>query len=200
MELPLPLLSLSCPFFSLLPGSSSVSRPSTRQLFREGPTRRHVRLINLFRWQCPSCLGVKQPRRRHHRMAKSAGRGVTCISRKEQGDKSTRRRLDHPRKNLMPLTRTRFKGSPKGQQWASCFHVSRDRQSALTFTGPNQIPRFTSAVADPQNVAGSIKLYPLKPTAAKPAGQWNRLRVMITPRNCQIELNGSSIAEIRQRQ
>ncbi|MEP3833865.1 3-keto-disaccharide hydrolase, partial [Rhodopirellula bahusiensis] len=39
------------------------------------------------------------------------------------------------------------------------------------------------------------QLYPAETDSTKPAGEWNHLRVLITPAKCQIEVNGVLYSE-----
>lgn len=43
---------------------------------------------------------------------------------------------------------------------------------------------------DPQKAGWLYQLYPATVDATKPAGQWNHLRVLISPARCEIEVNG----------
>ena len=118
---------------------------------------------------------------------------LTCISRKEQGDKArgedliTREKFDAFELEL------EFKVT-KGANSGIMFHVL-ETDKAPYFTGPEIQIQDHVGGSDPQKCGWLYQLYPAETDAAKPAGQWNRLRVMITPEKCQIELNGVLYSE-----
>ena len=70
------------------------------------------------------------------------------------------------------------------------FHVTEE--SRLPWhTGPEiQIQDNTSAAKDPQKPGWLYQLYKSDVDASKPAGEWNQLRLLITPEKCATWMNG----------
>jgi hypothetical protein len=70
------------------------------------------------------------------------------------------------------------------------FHVTEEGNTPWK-TGPEiQIQDSTSAAKDPQKPGWLYQLYKSDVDAAKPAGQWNELRLLITPEKCATWMNG----------
>jgi hypothetical protein len=70
------------------------------------------------------------------------------------------------------------------------FHVTEDGRVAW-HTGPEiQIQDNTSKAKDPQKPGWLYQLYRSEVDAAKPAGEWNQLRLLITPEKCATWMNG----------
>lgn len=70
------------------------------------------------------------------------------------------------------------------------FHVTED-SNLPWHTGPEiQIQDSTSAAKDPQKPGWLYQLYKSDVDAAKPAGQWNELRILVTPEKCATWMNG----------
>ncbi len=70
------------------------------------------------------------------------------------------------------------------------FHVTEEGKVAW-HTGPEiQIQDSTSQAKDPQKPGWLYQLYKSDVDAAKPAGEWNQLRLLITPQKCATWMNG----------
>ena len=70
------------------------------------------------------------------------------------------------------------------------FHVTEEGRLPW-HTGPEiQIQDSTSAAKDPQKPGWLYQLYKSDVDAAKPAGEWNELRLLITPQKCATWMNG----------
>jgi hypothetical protein len=70
------------------------------------------------------------------------------------------------------------------------FHVTEDGRVAW-HTGPEiQIQDNTSAAKDPQKPGWLYQLYRSEVDASKPAGEWNQIRLLITPEKCATWMNG----------
>jgi 3-keto-disaccharide hydrolase len=70
------------------------------------------------------------------------------------------------------------------------FHVTEDGKQPWN-SGPEiQIQDTTSAAKDPQKPGWLYQLYKSDVDAAKPAGEWNELRLLITPQKCATWMNG----------
>lgn len=70
------------------------------------------------------------------------------------------------------------------------FHVTEEGNTPWK-TGPEiQIQDSTSAARDPQKPGWLYQLYKSDVDAAKPAGQWNELRLLIAPDKCATWMNG----------
>jgi len=82
-----------------------------------------------------------------------------------------------------------YKISPGGNS-GLMFHVTEE--GALPWhTGPEiQIQDSTSAAKDPQKPGWLYQLYKSDVDAAKPAGEWNELRLLVTPEKCATWMNG----------
>ena len=70
------------------------------------------------------------------------------------------------------------------------FHVTEDGRLPW-HTGPEiQIQDSTSKAKDPQKPGWLYQLYKSDVDTAKPAGEWNQLRLLITPTKCATWMNG----------
>src|ERR1041385_8458937 len=70
------------------------------------------------------------------------------------------------------------------------YHVTEEGKQPWN-TGPEiQIQDATSAAKDPQKPGWLYQLYKSDVDAAKPAGEWNELRLLITPEKCATWMNG----------
>ncbi|MBB3204416.1 hypothetical protein FHS27_000180 [Rhodopirellula rubra] len=118
---------------------------------------------------------------------------LTCISSKEQGDKARNENLITREKFDAFELELDFKVTPAANSGVM-FHVLETDQPPY-FTGPEIQIQDHVGGHDPQKCGWLYQLYPAETDAAKPAGQWNHLRVMITPEKCQIELNGVLYSE-----
>jgi len=78
----------------------------------------------------------------------------------------------------------------KGGNSGLMYHVTEEG-SVPWHTGPEvQIQDSTSAAKDPQKPGWLYQLYKSDVDAAKPAGEWNELRILITPEKCATWMNG----------
>ncbi len=118
---------------------------------------------------------------------------LTCISTKEQGEGARHEDL---------ITREKFDAFEleldfkvtKAANSGIMFHVL-ETDNPPYFTGPEiQIQDHING-HDPQKCGWLYQLYSAETDAAKPTGQWNHLRVLISPEKCQIELNGVLYSE-----
>jgi hypothetical protein len=69
------------------------------------------------------------------------------------------------------------------------FHVTDDA-GATWATGPECQLLDNKAGRDPQKAGWLYGLYSAEVDATRPAGEWNRLRLLITPTKCEHEMNG----------
>jgi hypothetical protein len=69
------------------------------------------------------------------------------------------------------------------------FHVTDDASTTWA-TGPECQLLDNKAGRDPQKAGWLYGLYRSETDATKPAGEWNRLRLLITPEKCEHEMNG----------
>ena len=70
------------------------------------------------------------------------------------------------------------------------YHVTEEGKQPWN-TGPEiQIQDSTSKAKDPQKPGWLYQLYKSDIDAAKPAGEWNELRILITPEKCATWMNG----------
>lgn len=69
------------------------------------------------------------------------------------------------------------------------FHVTEDFPNPWQ-TGPEVQILDNKEGADPQKSGWLYQLYKADTDAAKPAGQWNQVRILITPKKCEVYMNG----------
>lgn len=70
------------------------------------------------------------------------------------------------------------------------YHVTEEASTPWR-TGPEiQIQDVGSAAKDPQKAGWLYQLYRADVDAARPAGQWNEIRILVTPQKCATWLNG----------
>ncbi|MBC8065579.1 MAG: DUF1080 domain-containing protein [Chlorobia bacterium] len=82
----------------------------------------------------------------------------------------------------------------KGGNSGVLFHVA-DNGGATWHSGP-EVQLYDHWVAEGVETSGFLyQLYPSKVDAAKPAGEWNKLRLMIAPDKCFTEINGQRYYE-----
>ncbi|HWB07946.1 MAG TPA: DUF1080 domain-containing protein [Pirellulales bacterium] len=74
------------------------------------------------------------------------------------------------------------------------YHVAED-QAAPWMTGPEVQIQDNKDGHDPQKAGWVYQLYPAETDATKPAGEWNELRILITPQKCQTFMNGVKYSE-----
>ena len=86
-----------------------------------------------------------------------------------------------------------FKISPAGNSGV-IYHV-KNTASTPWQTGPEIQIQDNVAGHDPQKCGWLYQLYPSAVDATKPAGQWNTLRVVITPTKCEHYMNGVKYCE-----
>jgi len=81
-----------------------------------------------------------------------------------------------------------YKIAPAGNSGVM-FHVT-DGAGATWATGPECQLLDNKAGRDPQKAGWLYGLYSTELDATRPAGEWNRLRLLITPAKCEHEMNG----------
>ncbi|HEV3342576.1 MAG TPA: DUF1080 domain-containing protein [Pirellulales bacterium] len=74
------------------------------------------------------------------------------------------------------------------------YHVAED-QLFPWMTGPEVQIQDNKDGHDPQKAGWVYQLYPAETDATKPAGEWNELRILITPEKCQTFMNGVKYSE-----
>jgi hypothetical protein len=78
----------------------------------------------------------------------------------------------------------------KGGNSGLMYHVTEEGNVAW-HTGPEiQIQDIGSGGRDPQKPGWLYQLYKSETDAAKPAGEWNQIRLLITPQKCATWMNG----------
>lgn len=82
----------------------------------------------------------------------------------------------------------------KGGNSGLMFHVAED-EGAPWMTGPEIQIQDNKDGHDPQKSGWLYQLYPSNTDATKPAGEWNQLRVLITPQKCETYMNGAKYNE-----
>lgn len=118
---------------------------------------------------------------------------LTCISRKEQGDKARNEDLITREKFAAFELELDFKVTPAANSGIMFHVVETDKPPYVT--GPEIQIQDHIGGRDPQKCGWLYQLYSSQTDAAKPVGQWNHLRVLISPEKCQIELNGVLYSE-----
>ncbi|WP_283432650.1 3-keto-disaccharide hydrolase [Neorhodopirellula lusitana] len=118
---------------------------------------------------------------------------LTCISTADQGEKARSENLITKEKFAAFELELEFKVTPAANS-GIMFHVlETDKQPY--FTGPEIQIQDHKGGHDPQKCGWLYQLYPAEVDATKPVGQWNKLRVLITPEKCQITMNGVLYSE-----
>lgn len=74
------------------------------------------------------------------------------------------------------------------------YHVTEDEDTPW-MTGPEIQIQDNVDGHDPQKSGWLYQLYPASTDATKPVGQWNQLRVLITPEKCEQYMNGVKYCE-----
>jgi hypothetical protein len=69
------------------------------------------------------------------------------------------------------------------------FHVTEELGAPFA-TGPEVQILDNPNAGDPQKAGWLYQLYPAKVDATKPVGQWNHLRIIVTPQKCETYMNG----------
>lgn len=85
----------------------------------------------------------------------------------------------------------------KGGNSGIMFHVDESDKRASYFTGPEIQIQDNVDGTDPQKCGWLYQLYPAQVDATKPAGQWNHLRIRITPDGCSTHMNGIRYARYK---
>jgi len=82
----------------------------------------------------------------------------------------------------------------KGGNSGLMYHV-KETDKAPYFTGPEVQIQDNVDGKDPQKAGWLYQLYPAMTDATKPAGEWNTLRILITPEKCEQYMNGVKYCE-----
>ncbi|MGA0408861.1 MAG: 3-keto-disaccharide hydrolase [Limisphaerales bacterium] len=82
----------------------------------------------------------------------------------------------------------------KGGNSGLMYHVL-ETESAPWQTGPEIQIQDNVDGHDPQKAGWLYQLYPASSDATKPVGEWNQLRVLITPERCEQYMNGVKYCE-----
>lgn len=113
--------------------------------------------------------------------------GALCRAEKGAGDIVTADEYDRFELSL------EYKVSKAGNS-GLMYHVAED----LPFpwmSGPEVQIQDNKDGHDPQKAGWVYQLYPAETDATKPAGEWNELRILITPEKCQTFMNGVKYSE-----
>jgi hypothetical protein len=82
----------------------------------------------------------------------------------------------------------------KGGNSGLMYHV-KETDKAPYYTGPEVQIQDNVDGKDPQKAGWLYQLYPAMTDATKPAGEWNTLRILITPEKCEQYMNGVKYCE-----
>jgi 3-keto-disaccharide hydrolase len=82
----------------------------------------------------------------------------------------------------------------KGGNSGLMFHVTETAQTPW-MTGPEIQIQDNKDGHDPQKSGWLYQLYSSEKDATRPAGEWNQLRILITPEKCQHFMNGEKYCE-----
>jgi hypothetical protein len=113
--------------------------------------------------------------------------GALCRAEKGAGDIVTTDEYDSFELSL------EYKISKAGNS-GLMYHVA-ENEGAPWMTGPEVQIQDNKDGHDPQKAGWVYQLYPAETDATKPAGQWNELRILITPEKCQTFMNGVKYSE-----
>ena len=78
----------------------------------------------------------------------------------------------------------------KGGNSGLMYHVLESDKVGAAFSGPEIQIQDNVDGHDPQKCGWLYQLYPSSVDATRPAGQWNQLRIRITPEQCSTHMNG----------
>ena len=78
----------------------------------------------------------------------------------------------------------------KGGNSGLMYHVLESDKVGAAFSGPEIQIQDNVDGHDPQKCGWLYQLYPARVDATRPAGQWNQLRIRITPEQCSTHMNG----------
>lgn len=112
---------------------------------------------------------------------------LTCISKAEQGNAARGENLITKEQFDAFELELEFKVTEAANS-GIMFHVLETKKPPY-FTGPEIQIQDHKGGHDPQKCGWLYQLYPAEIDATKPVGEWNKLRVLITPEKCQIVLN-----------
>ncbi|TWT93586.1 3-keto-disaccharide hydrolase [Neorhodopirellula pilleata] len=118
---------------------------------------------------------------------------LTCIAKKDQGEKARNEDIITKEKFDAFELELEFKVTEAANSGVM-FHVLETDKPPY-FTGPEIQIQDHKGGHDPQKCGWLYQLYPAETDATKPVGQWNKLRVLITPEKCQIAVNGVLYSE-----
>ncbi|MCM2372880.1 3-keto-disaccharide hydrolase [Aporhodopirellula aestuarii] len=153
--------------------------------------------ITLFDGNSPDAASLSAWREYNHDSVTTGWRvadgALTCISAKEQGKGARNENLITREKFAAFELELDFKVTPAANSGVM-FHVVETDKPPY-YTGPEIQIQDHVGGHDAQKSGWLYQLYPCETDAAKPAGEWNHLRVIITPEKCQIELNGVLYSE-----
>ncbi|MBM4075014.1 MAG: DUF1080 domain-containing protein [Planctomycetes bacterium] len=82
----------------------------------------------------------------------------------------------------------------KGGNSGLMYHVA-ETERAPWLTGPEIQIQDNKDGHDPQKAGWLYQLYSSETDATKPAGEWNEIRILITPEKCQQFMNGTKYCE-----
>ncbi|WDQ19341.1 3-keto-disaccharide hydrolase [Rhodopirellula sp. P2] len=116
------------------------------------------------------------------------GDALTCISRKDQGKEARGENIITKEKFAAFELELDFKVTPAANSGVM-FHVVETKKPPY-YTGPEIQIQDHKGGHDPQKCGWLYQLYSSDTDATKPVGEWNHLRVLITPEKCEIAVNG----------
>jgi hypothetical protein len=82
----------------------------------------------------------------------------------------------------------------KGGNSGIMYHVTEEEQTPW-MTGPEIQIQDNKDGSDPQKSGWLYQLYQADIDATKPAGEWNQVRILITPEKCEHTMNGQKYVE-----
>ncbi len=85
----------------------------------------------------------------------------------------------------------------KGGNSGLMYHVVEKKGSPPWHTGPEVQIQDNKDGHDPQLSGWLYQLYPADTDATKPAGEWNELRILMSPEKCEHFMNGVKYCEYR---
>ncbi len=124
---------------------------------------------------------------------KIEGDELICIAKKDQGKDARNENLITKQKFGAFELELEFKVTPAANSGV-LFHVV-ETDNPPYFTGPEIQVQDHVGGHDPQKCGWLYQLYPADTDAAKPVGEWNKLKITITPEKCVTSLNGVRYAE-----
>lgn len=181
-----PHLPLAWTFLSSLAAVAILYPVPARAVEATEPSRTQGEWISLFDGESLDAW------REYHRESVTTGWKVedgvlTCISKADQGDQARGENLITKEQFDSFELELEFKVTEAANS-GIMFHVLETEKPPY-YTGPEIQIQDHKGGHDPEKCGWLYQLYSSETDATNPVGQWNKIRVLITPEKCQIVVN-----------